>query len=100
MTLKSAVDAPIPKPSVRMATAANPRCLIRRRKLYRTSCQNALIQPPGVLRRFWRPQAIFELTDSRSDTTNAVSDRVRLDDGHLDAAAFRAPCPAGDAPGA
>src|ERR1700720_3501292 len=44
--LKIVVFAPIPSASVRMASAANPGALAIIRMLYRTSCQNEVIQPP------------------------------------------------------
>src|ERR1700741_4625317 len=44
--LKIVAFAPIPSASVRMAIAANPGALAIIRRLYRTSCQNEVFQPP------------------------------------------------------
>ncbi len=46
MTLKSAVEAPIPTARVRMATTENPRWVSRSRTPYRASCRMVSMMPP------------------------------------------------------
>jgi len=50
--LKIVVFAPIPKASVRIASAANPGAFAITRRLYRMSCQNEVTHAPPYFEQF------------------------------------------------
>src|SRR5438046_1349515 len=57
MTLKMAVEAPIPKASVMIATVANPGVFLRFLNAYRMSCPSVSMMNPLPLRRLPKPGA-------------------------------------------
>jgi hypothetical protein len=52
ITLKIAVDAPIPSANVRIATTANPGVFLMFLNAYRTSCPNVSIVSPQFYQLF------------------------------------------------